>query len=318
MELDLDKEIILPQVGEDVEIIVPGFPHEIDSTMIAAYKSCPTYFFLAFVQKYKLIGESVHLHAGAAFATGVEMGRRAFYIDGKPMDEAQAIGLAALEEAYGDFVCPEGVAKTKERMLGALRFYFENYPFNRDRAQCAKLGDRFGVEFSYAIPLDFRHPTTGNPLLFAGRSDAVVDYAGGLYVMDEKTTSQLGASWSKQWDLRGQFSGYAWALQELGYDPAGCIIRGVSILKTKYETQQAIVPQPKWKRDRWHESAMSTIADMLHDYGTGKWDYDLGEACNFYGGCSFKMCCNSADPQPWLDSHYERSDWSPLKWMKKK
>lgn len=311
--LSIDEETSAGQHSSEHEEVLPGFPEEIDSTMISAYKSCPTYMNLGYVEKYRLKGESVHLHAGAAFAKGLEEGRRAFYERGFSEEEANEIGIAALAEAYGDFECPEGIAKTKDRMIGALHYYHQNYPYETDPARVACLGGRYGVEFSYAIPLPILHPTTGHPILFAGKSDAVVDYAGGLYVMDEKTTSQLGPSWSKQWDLRGQFSGYAWALAQLGYDPAGCIVRGVSILKTKYETQQAIVPQPKWKRDRWYNEALHTIQMMKDDFLRGRWAMNLGESCNAYGGCSFKMCCNSPDPQPWLDSHYERHSWSPLR-----
>lgn len=294
----------------------PKFPDAIDSTMIAAYRNCPTEFKHGYVERYRLKGESVHLVAGAAFAAGLEVARRSFFVEGMSPEDASAEGMKALVLSYGDFECPEGESKTLERMMGALEFYFDNYPLTDDRAQVTKLGDRWAVEFSFAIPLPYKNPDTGMPLLFAGRSDAVVNYAGGLYIMDEKTTKQLGATWSKQWDLRAQFTGYAWALRTMGYEPAGSMIRGVSILKTKYETQEAIVGQPKWKIDRWEAEMHRTVQAMLRDYANGDWGYDLGEACNHYGGCAFKTCCNGPDPTPWLNSLYEENEWSPLTRLK--
>ena len=297
------------------------FPVALDSTMLSAYKNCPTSFKNAHIRQLKLQGQSIHLHAGGTFASGLEAGRRAFYIEGKGQKEAELIGLAALEQAYGDFECPQGSVKTLDRMLGALEFYYENYPFSTDPAQVARLSPGvWGVEFSFAIPLPFLHPDTGNPLLFAGRADAVVNYANGLYILDEKTTSQLGPSWSRQWDLRSQFTAYAWALRHLGLTPAGSIVRGISILaesktgkpKKLYETQRAIVGQPQWKIDRWEKEMHRTVSQMLTDYKKDDFGYDLGDACNSYGGCSFKTLCSNKDQEPWVKTFYEKNEWSPL------
>lgn len=290
-----------------------GFPEAVDSTMIAAYRNCPQEFKNAYVERLRLKGESVHLIAGAAFAKGIEVVRSCYYEHGMSPEDSLAEGLKALVIEYGDFECPEGENKTLPRMMGALEYYFENYPLPTDRAQVKKIGNRWGVEFSFAIPLPYKHPETGQPILFAGRSDAIVDYAGGTYLCDEKTTKQLGATWSKQWDLRAQFTAYAWALQhQLGITPAGSLIRGVSILKTKYETQEAVVGQPAWKIKRWEDEMHRTMQAMLRDYAAGDWGYDLGEACNHYGGCAFKTLCNAPDPEPWINTYYEHNDWSPL------
>lgn len=288
------------------------FPPVIDSTMLSTYRNCPTSFNLGYLQHYKLQGDSVHLHAGGAFAKACEMGRRAFYIDGLSQENSEAEGLIALINAYGDYEAPEGSAKTLERMCGALEFYYENYPLTTDIARVAKLGPTYAAEFSFGTPLPIMHPITGEPIIFAGKADAVVDYAGGLYIMDEKTTTSLGTTWSKQWDLRGQFTAYAWALRELGFKPAGSIVRGISILKTKYETQEVIIGQPGWKIDRWEREMLRTVNAMIADWKAGSFAYDLGEACNHYGGCSFKMCCQAEDPQPWLDQYYEKREWHPL------
>ena len=288
------------------------FPPVVDSSMLAAYKSCPRHFELGYVDNQQLQGESVHLHAGGAFAKGVEAGRRSYYVDGMSQQDSEAEGLLALVTAYGDFECPEGVAKTLDRMCGALEFYYENYPFDTDRARIAKLGPTYAVEFSFGIPIGVLHPVSGNPIIFAGRADGIVEYANGLYPIDEKTTSQLGASWSRQWELRGQFTGYAWALRKTGYTPTGSIVRGISILKTKYETQEAIVSQPPWKIDRWEASMIRTVGEMIADWRSGQFNYDLGESCNAYGGCSHKMLCQVEDPKPWLETYYETRVWHPL------
>lgn len=189
--------------------IRPPFPRVLDSTIIASFRSCPRKMQLAYLDHYKPKTPSVHLHAGGAYAAGLEAAREAFYLDGKPSSEAIEIGLGALMKFYGDFECPEDSAKSLSRMMGAFEFYFERYPMESDNAIPVALpGGKRGIEFSFAEPIDEVNPETGDPILYVGRMDMICDYAGGRFGEDDKTTSSLGASWPKQWDLRSQFTGY--------------------------------------------------------------------------------------------------------------
>lgn len=290
----------------------PPFPSVWDSTMIAALRSCPRKFAYEFVEHWKPKGLSVHLHAGASYAAGLEAARRAFYVEGKPEADAVALGVNTIFEHYGDFECPSDSAKSAIRTAGALEFYFTAYPLSSDSAKPILVGDRHGIEFSFAVPLEFAHPTSGDPLIYSGRADMVVEFAGSRYILDDKTTSSLGASWSRQWDLRSQFTGYCWAAAEHGIEVAGTIIRGVSILKTKYDTAQAITYRPKWQRDRWLAQVYRDLDNALTMWESGVWDYNLDHACAEYGGCPFVQCCTSEDPTPWLEGYFERRKWDPL------
>ena len=171
---------------------------------------------------------------------------------------------------------------------------------------------RRGIEFSFAEPLPFHHPVTGDPILYTGRSDMVANFAGGIYVVDEKTTSSLGASWPRQWEMRAQFSGYLWALRRIGVEPAGAIVRGVSILKTKYDTMQAITYRSPYELERWEKQTCRDLARMQRMWEEGWWDYALDHACAEYGGCSMTQVCKSSDPETWLPSYFEKRVWDPL------
>lgn len=288
------------------------FPPVIDSTMLASW-SCPRKFQLSHVHRYSYTdGKSIHLVAGGAYAKGLEEARRAYW-NGTDPETCILIGTEALINAYGD-ADPGTTAKSLDRMIGALEHYFHVYPLDTDDARIATVGGVPAVEWSFGLPLPFSHPDSGEPLLYAGRTDALVDFAGGLYALDDKTTSQLGASWPRQWELRGQFSGYSWAARELGIRLAGTLIRGLSILKTTYGTAQAIVNQPDWKIDRWVEERDRRIAAMIAAYKSGTFGYDLGEKCNEYGGCSFKQVCNVPPEHQvaWLDTNYVEHEWNPL------
>jgi hypothetical protein len=197
-------------------------------------------------------------------------------------------------------------------MAGAFEFYWSNYPLEEETGPLVLAGGKRAIEVSFAEPLPINHPVTGDPLLYCGRMDAILSYAGGAYITDEKTTTQLGASWSRQWDLRSQFIGYAWGANQIGIRVDGTIVRGVSILKTKYDTQQAIMSQPEWKIQRWYEEMLQHVTNMLQAWKTGVWLHNFDHACAEYGGCQFRDACQSQDETPWLETYFERRQWNPL------
>lgn len=288
------------------------YPEVLDATALSAMR-CPRKFDLGTVLRYRPAGgTNIHLRAGAAYAKGLEVARLSYCNGSDPADCLER-GVEALITEYGD-ADPGNTAKSLDRMVGALEYYFDQYPLDDDPARIATPGGVPAVEWSFALPLPFNNPDTGQPLLYAGRTDCLVEFCGGLYAEDDKTTSALGMSWSKQWELRSQFIGYAWAMRELGLRPQGTIVRGVSILKTKYETAQAIVNSPDWKISEWVEHRNFLIAKSLEAYQNGYSEPALDETCNEYGGCSFKAVCQipPKNRQAWLDTSYEENDWNPL------
>lgn len=291
----------------------PMFPPCIDSTMLSTFRSCPQKMFRSYVEHWKPKDESVHLVAGGAFAKGIEVARRKFFEGGESADASMAEGLHALMNHYGDFECPPDSAKSLERTAGALEFYFEQYPLGGDGSvPITWANGKRGIEFSFAEPLPINHPVSGDPLIYTGRADMIATFAGGVYVFDEKTTSQLGASWPRQWELRSQFTGYCWAARRAGMSVDGAIIRGVSILKTKYDTLQHVTYRPEWEVDRWIEQVYADVKRMIECWKAGYWDWNLDHACAEYGGCGFQRICKSNDPETWLPMQYEQRVWDPL------
>lgn len=291
----------------------PMFPHAVDSTILSTFRSCPQHMFLQYMEHWEPKTESVHLVAGGAFAAGIEAARRAFYEQSATVEEAEAFGLSALIEHYGDFECPPESAKSLNRTAGALEFYFEQYPLGADGMEPVLMPNgRRGIEFSFAEPLPIAHPISGDPILYTGRADMIANFAGGVYVVDEKTASSLGPSWARQWEMRSQFTGYSWACQQAGLDPAGTIIRGVSILKTKYDTQQAITYRSPHEIERWQEQTCRDLTRMIAMWKEGRFDFNLDHSCAEYGGCSFQQICKSPSPETWLPMYFQRRVWDPL------
>lgn len=297
----------------------PPFPTVFDSSSIAAGRSCGQKFNLEYVEHWKPGEVSVHLHAGGAYAHGLEAARRAYYIEGAGELDAQAIGLKALMQFYGSFECPPDSAKSLERTAGALSYYFEKYPLSSDQATPISLPTekKRGVEMGFTEPIDLEdpmmyHPLSGDPLLYAGRADMIVDYQGMILGLDDKTTSQLGASWPRQWDLRSQFTGYSWGFRKSGIQIQGWLVRGLSILKTKYDTLEAITYRPEWQIDRWHAQLKRDIIHLRDQWQKGIFDFNLDHACTEYGGCMFRQACLMRDPLPLLEMQFSRRRWDPI------
>ena len=306
--MDGDNLVALPQYAE-VE-----FPEVIDATFMNEWRGCRHKAYRAHMQHWKTEGESVHLHFGACFASALEAVRRDFYIAGKPAEESLGTGMRTFMESWGDYVPPDFVAKTLERGLGALDFYFETWP----------LGDKNGahphimpsglpaIEFSFAEPLPFLHPVTNQPVIYAGRCDMIADFAEGVYLEDDKTASQLGDSWAKQWELRGQFTGYSWAARESGINTKGVLVRGVSILKTKYGSAQSLTNRSAAEIDEWLATTIDDLAELRTAWEQRRWKKNFGDTCAAYGGCQFVPICKSPDPDTWLKAYFVRSKWDPL------
>lgn len=291
----------------------PMFPNTVDSTILSTFRSCPRKFLYQYVDHWKPIAQSVHLVAGGAFASGIEAARNSYYVEAKTSEEAEAAGLRGLISHYGSFECPADSAKSLERMCGALEFYFQQYPLGADGANPITLANgRRGIEFSFAEPLDVRHPVTGDPILYTGRSDMIAERAGGIYIYDEKTTSSLGASWGRQWEMRSQFTGYGWAALKQGIKTDGAIVRGISILKTKYDTLEIPTYRSMYELERWESQTVRDIKRMISMWEEGYWDFNLDGACNEYGGCSFTKVCKSSDPDTWLPAYFQQRVWDPL------
>ena len=302
------------------------FPEVIDSSILATAKACRYKFFLAHCREFKSVGQNVHFVAGGAYAAGLEVARHAFFQYGRSAADAEALGMAELVRAYGDFDPPSDSAKTLDRTMGALEFYFDQYPLDREVATPITLtSGKSGIEINFAEPLPIHHPETGNPLIICGRMDQAVNFAGGVYVEDDKTTGQLGASWANQWHLRSQFTGYCWAMhQAFGILPKGVLIRGVAILKTKYDTQQVITYREPYMIEAWYRSTLRLLQDLVDDWqyhrSSGSYEVgsdifikDLDQACVEWGGCTFQQVCRAPDPEPWLAQYYERRHWDPMK-----
>jgi hypothetical protein len=281
--------------------------------MRATFVECPQKFYWSFVRKLGPKEGSPDLMAGGAFAKGLEVARRAFYLEGNDKFRALELGVLAAIEYWGDYDCPPHKQnKSLDRVIEGLAYYQQVWPFDTDYLKPHRWEGGSGIEFTFSLPMELAHPETGDPLIYAGRCDLIGEYNGQLWVVDEKTTSQLGSTWADKWNLRSQFTGYCKAARSFGLPVAGAIVRGISFLKNSFGNAQAITSRPEWFIDRWWEQLHYDAERMIHSWERGYWDFNLDEACTGYGGCHFSRLCLTPDPEPWIDGNYSPRNWNPL------
>lgn len=294
----------------------PDFPLVWDNTMRTSFISCPRRFAWEYMHHFKHTAPNENLHAGKAFAHGLEVARMAFYSEGIDPLTAQAMGLQALIQAYGDFDPGPRSQKSLPRLMEAFAYYFKAFPLDTDPVQPypGKNGKPM-VEFSFALPLSetLLHPVTGEPILYTGRADMIATYAGAVSVYDDKTTKSLGAKWADQWDRRSQFTGYVWAGRAYNIPISQVVVRGIALLKESINHAQSITVRTPHHVDEWHFQIQRDIRRAIECWKEGYWDVNLSDACSSYGSCLFKQPCTSSNPEPWLTGGaYSIKVWNPL------
>lgn len=294
------------------------FPAYVDSTMRASFVACPAKFFAEYIMNRRHTSPSVHLNAGKAFAKGVEIARLSYW--DKQLSEPEAIleGQLALFKSYVNAEQFADENKCLPRMLLALEAYFKKWGFGGDHFMPYKLSNASSaLEFSFSIPIeDCRHPETGDPILYCGRFDWIAQHCetGALYAADEKTTSQLGATWPLQWRHRAQLTGYVWAGRQYGIDLQGALIRGISILKNDFGHAESLQIRTQFYIERWYQQIISDINRMIACYERNYFDFNFSDSCNSYSApCSYTDACSSSRYNDFLKANFEHHRWNPLK-----
>lgn len=290
----------------------PSLPQVLDSTMIVDFRSCYERFRNRYMLNLMGRDKSGDLIAGGAIAAGVEAVRLGVYLHGKTVEESLINAYRAFVKEWGGFVPADESAKQFGNCWSAVEEYFKWRPPHTDELQPLKTdsGQPF-VEFSFAVPLAINHPESNEPFIYVGRFDLLGTWMDRIVVSDEKTMGQMGSSWVTQWSLRNQFMGYCWGAQQYGYKCNDALIRGICILKKDIKLAEAPANYPDWMLERWHDQLLRDIERLVNYWRNDVRDYNFGNSCTEYGGCSYRDLCISAKPETWY-AHYNRAKWNPI------
>lgn len=179
-------------------------------------------------------------------------------------------------------------------------------------------------EIPFAVKLfDYRdyHPGIGShetiiPIYYHGFIDLLISRRGLLYVMDFKSTSQLGPSYWDDKKAIAQPKGYAWALEQLlGVKVHGYLIRAIrTIPPPKYVTDGTASKKGEFKKisdwwdeslseqsyelgegelSEWKENAIAQVKQFFYHHSQGIYPQNKSMCIAKYGKCQYFEVCST-------------------------
>jgi hypothetical protein len=274
-------------------------PHVIDSTMLSTLGECPKKFEWAFENRLRpRDGSTEPLDVGAAFHEAIYMARKTYWETEDP-ESGKLAGVRRLLSAAPD--TDPGSSRSLDKILAAYDLYTNQFPL--EKAQPLVLNGRPMFEVTFSIPLPINN-LDGQPFLYSGRIDMIVNTSAGVYLLDDKTTTRMGPSWGDGWDLRFQFLGYMWAASQFGIDSRGVIVRGIKIANQP-EVREAIIYRKDWLISEWYDNMLTRVSTLLSKSRPKA----LGRPCEW---CSYVVLCKSQHPERWFNTFDIQEEWSPL------
>ena len=307
--------------------VTPGKPHEVlivDATMISTFRACQEKYnkrmeqLLVSKSNNGAIGSGLAFHeAGATF----RMARKS----GLSPEEAYNAGLYKLRETYPGFMPVEfinGPIPDERRSLPNLERVFEAWC----RYEAKQGFEYLYIEQSGGISLgSIERATVIYDIIYSVIIDAVVKMQGCIFVDDIKTTTMnISQAYKDSFRLSQQIMGYTVAAKELlGLPIYGGMISVVWFQKEAKSGKGKSVDEyfhtvpVTYTEDQlteWHDNTLRTINNILDCRERGEWQFDFGDSCKAYNGCTYKGIC-SATPKARasiIDMDFERATWTPL------
>jgi len=330
----------------DSPFLAPGVQFAWDSTSLGWFKECPRKYYYSMIEGYRSRGESVHLKFGILYHNALELYDKCragvvernhnFTKDGieydvpvcEVMDHDEACNYVVRDllietwdrETNSPWASDHNL-KNRDNLVRSVVWYLEQFGDDNDPATTVILQNgRPAVELSFRFEVD-------DGLMLSGHLDRVVEFMGGHYVMDRKTsTTTISSYYFDQYQPDNQMSLYSYAAQVIYQTPVrGVIIDAAQIAVgfTRFErgmTYRTPAQLEEWLNDTrayvWQAQAMGERMQSRVAQGkdaVGAWPMN-DKSCHKYGGCVFRDIC-SKDPhvrQIFLDSDYVREPWNPL------
>ena len=318
----------------------------LDATTLKDYLHCPRKYYYRHVRGLAEETTGMALYFGIAVHEGLELAYK--WLKDNPHSEWDAALVQAAKDRarsyYETSVDPDVLLtedlRTPGKLDAVLHAYFNKYvlepftvveverPFyinvNHDGSYVDAGWDTspWLTAPTHRGLLENRKPVGG--WSWVGRMDLVVNWDGGLRVIDHKTTWQMGVNFGNQWSPEAQMAGYIQALELLfeGQVPVfGAAINAIQVAKTQHGLGRYFTTRRADELEV-HRRSLKAWTDVI------KRDEIYPQnttACNLYNkDCPYKGLCQQyplPDTQLAPDEvppGYVYSVWSPLDHLIKK
>jgi hypothetical protein len=342
----MEKVPAAPREGPSPFLEGTAIQYAWDSTCLGAFKRCPRLYQLSILEGWRPKADRVHLTFGIHYTNALEA------YDKLKASYAEAQGEAFHDQAVmlvvNKMMCDTWVEdhrwehgphdskignKNFYNLLRSVIWYLDQFEHDTAETVIAEDGTPL-VERSFRMELDWgpkanrtwnhndgEKPQDWNPFqpyVLCGHLDKVVNFIGGTYVMDHKTTkSTLSSYYFDQWEPNNQMSLYTIASQVIFGGPVkGVIIDAAQILvgstvfargmtyRTPAQSEEWLVDLHYWLDQA--EACATAEYWPMNDTACFNCDFNKGEG---------KICAK--DPsvrRAFLEAGFTRdAPWNPLK-----
>ena len=303
-------------IAPDRKSFSDGVQFAFDSTSLTLAMECPRKYHYRMLRNLVPQTTSVHLLFGGIYAAALEYfyGLRAV---GADLEEAILLTVKKAMIDSWDKETNQPLAfndakKTRVTLIRTIIWYLDAYG-DEDEAAIKThhlANGKAAVELSFALELT-------DDIIYCGHLDRVVEFSGGLYWMDQKTTGQtLGPYFFDGFKMSNQFMGYTWAGQIMFQAPVrGGIIDAAQIASGFSRFERGFASYTREQIEEWTKNVEYHVKSIQSLTLLDKFPMNL-TACGNYGGCPYKSICSS---HPSVREHVIQSNfvhpaavWDPL------
>lgn len=301
---------------------------KVDNFALTMHQACPRRYYHRMVQGYTIRRRSAALGFGGALHAGLAEWYKHTHLSN---EERLALAHKAIEANWDPSV-PSEDYRTLSKCLDVMTEYARYYP--EETFDVVGAPDRPIVEVTFTLetgmylpcvdcegpdesgPFDAHCSLCGvlkEPIQYGGIFDGLTRFGDKVYILEHKSTSQLGAYYFNQFKPNNQVTGYIWAATQLsGMEVAGAILNAIGVYKVgKTKFERSVSTRNAGDIDEWKMNVYDTCVEIAHHTRLGRYPQRT-PSCTQYGLCEFHQVCTLTQlehRQKRLDQDYVKSDW---------
>lgn len=126
------------------------------------------------------------------------------------------------------------------------------------------------------------------PIEYGGIFDGLVEATGHVYILEHKSTSQLGQYYFEQFKPNNQVAGYIWAAATMtSLRVAGAIINAIGVYKTSAtKFERGVTARNEFEIAEWKQNVYHSCIEIKQHQLSGFWPMRT-PSCTMYGACEF-------------------------------
>lgn len=299
-----------------------------NSSALGVLKDCPRKYQLSYLEGWSPKGDSIHLRFGSLYHKGLERydillaqgcdteaalnkvvqgllletwDDREFLIEGDEQHPVLDTGHPWDTSSH-----PAGSKKNRETLIRSVVWYIDHFKDDPTKTVILESG-KPAVELTFTMEIETRTPR-GEPYLFTGHMDRLVQYGDDLFVMDRKTSgSTLGSYFFEKFNPDNQMSLYTLASRVVYDVPvSGVIIDAAQIAVGFTSFGRGMTARSQGQLDEWMLDTAHWLRAAERFSADNYWPMnDL--SCHKYDGCPFRRVCGK---DPSVRKHFLETDFT--------